>query len=84
VAPVTENLGSVKPHGSNIREGGFSDTDRKNASFNSEIGSNKDPGRLAENKIQRTNAESGANAAYPNPTVDDTQPYGVLGSDQRA
>ncbi|CRG89578.1 hypothetical protein PISL3812_06615 [Talaromyces islandicus] len=83
VAPVTENLGSTKPHGTNIREGGF-DSGRKNASFTSDIGSNKDPGRLAENKIQRTNAESGANAAYPNPTVDDNQPYAVLGSDQRA
>lgn len=84
VAPVTENLGSLKPHGNNIHEGGFFDTDRKNASFNSEIGSNKDPGRLAENKIQRANAKSGADAAYPNPTVDGSQPYGVLGNDQRA
>ncbi|KAH8698549.1 hypothetical protein BGW36DRAFT_396304 [Talaromyces proteolyticus] len=82
IAPVTETLGSTKPHGKNLQEGGFESNDSANASFNTDIGSRKDPGRLAENKIQRKAAESGA--AYTNTTVDATQPYGNLQHDQRA
>ncbi|EED21497.1 conserved hypothetical protein [Talaromyces stipitatus ATCC 10500] len=83
VTPVVQNVGNTKPHGTNIKEGGFDSDPKKNASFNSDIGTNNDPGRLAEQKFQKYTAESGANAAYTNPTVDANQPYGVLGSDQR-
>jgi len=46
------------PRGKNLREGGFESRDRDNASFNSEIGSKNDPGRAAETKFQRINANS--------------------------
>jgi len=83
VTPVVQNMGNTKPHGANIKEGGFDSNPKNNASFNSDIGTNKDPGRLAEQKFQKYTAQSGANAAYTNPTVDANQPYGNLGSDQR-
>lgn len=52
-----------KPKGKNLTEGGFDDDDvSKNASFNSDIGDENDPGRAAENKFARENAESGADA----------------------
>jgi hypothetical protein len=77
-------MGHTKPNGTNITEGGFNDSPSRNPTSKVEIGSKKDPGRLAENKFQKTNAESGANAAYTNPTVDASQPYGNLQYDQRA
>ncbi|KAI9869910.1 MAG: hypothetical protein M1830_004934, partial [Pleopsidium flavum] len=53
---------SGKPKGQNITEGGFDDDPSKNASFNSDIGDENDPGRAAENKFQREAAEAGADA----------------------
>jgi len=53
-----------KPKGKNLTEGGFDDDDddvSKNASFNSDIGDENDPGRGAEDKFARENA-SGADA----------------------
>ncbi|PCG93958.1 Hypothetical protein PENO1_080820 [Penicillium occitanis (nom. inval.)] len=83
VTPVVQNMGNTKPNGVNIKEGGFDSNPKNNASFNSDIGTNNDPGRLAEQTFQKYKAQSGANAAYTNPTVDANQPYGNLGSDQR-
>ena len=59
---VTGNLGSTKPKGKNLREGGFDPSD-PNASFTSDIGSRKDPGRGAEGNFQREMAESGPYAS---------------------
>ncbi|OKL64486.1 hypothetical protein UA08_00876 [Talaromyces atroroseus] len=84
VTPVVQNVGNTKPNGKNITEGGFNDSPNRNASWKSDIGTKKDSGRLAESKFQKTNAESGANAGYTNPTVDVSQPYGNLQPDQRA
>jgi len=53
------------PKGANLTEGGFDSDDKNNASFNNEIGTENDPGRLAEGKFQRENAESGPDAGYP-------------------
>jgi hypothetical protein len=48
--------GELRPKGNNITEGGF-DSSGPNASFNNaEVGSKKDPGRVAEAKFQRENA----------------------------
>jgi len=59
-APSYVNAQFVKypggPKGRDLTEGGFESNDKKNASFNSEIGTEKDPGRLAEQKMQRENA----------------------------
>lgn len=57
-----ENL-KPKPHGTNITEGGF-DADAPNASFNNEIGGKNDPGRVAEQAFDSSNAKSGADAGF--------------------
>ena len=59
---VSEATRSGKPKGKNITEGGFDSDDKNNASFTSDIGDENDPGRLSENKFQRSNAESGPDA----------------------
>ena len=56
-ADLARAPGEFKPKGKNITEGGF-DSSAPNASFNNtEIGSKKDPGRVAEAKFQRENAQ---------------------------
>ncbi|KAL2004117.1 hypothetical protein VTN02DRAFT_6581 [Thermoascus thermophilus] len=67
ITPVLRNGRDEKPNGTNIREGGFDSNDNNNASFRSEIGSQKDPGRVAENTYQRSMARSGLDAAVPGP-----------------
>jgi hypothetical protein len=65
VANVTGDAlseGQLKPKGRNIKEGGFDDDDTKNASFTGEMGTENDPGRAAEQKFQRENAEAGPDA----------------------
>ncbi|KAL4806667.1 hypothetical protein BDV18DRAFT_137983 [Aspergillus unguis] len=64
---------------------GFPNDPKYNASFNSEIGSDQDPGRLAEQKFQRREAETVAAAAAPaqKDTGEQTW-YTPLNSDQRA
>jgi hypothetical protein len=52
-----------RPKGSNLMEGGFDSDDAKNASFNNEIGTKMDPGRLAEQKMTRENADAAGDAA---------------------
>jgi hypothetical protein len=48
-----------------LTKGGFESDDSKNASFNQEIGTKNDPGRLAEEKMQRENADAGGDAVMP-------------------
>ncbi|KAJ5578341.1 uncharacterized protein N7459_007305 [Penicillium hispanicum] len=82
---IADGYQHKKPHGQNVREGGFSTDASKNASFNSEIGSKMDPGRAAEQKFQRTNFESGADVGGPRQKgVDNTTWYQPLERDQRA
>lgn len=84
VADVTDGYQHQKPHGKNITEGGFSSNPDKNASFTSDIGSEQDPGRAAENKFQRTTMESGLDAGNPRQKSVETQhPYQAL-DEQRA
>ena len=42
------------PKGKNLKEGGFDSDDKNNASFNSDIGTENDPGRAAEVNFQKT------------------------------
>ncbi|KAJ5167082.1 uncharacterized protein N7482_005863 [Penicillium canariense] len=82
---VTGAYQGQKPKGKNLKEGGFSSDDDKNASFTSEIGSEMDPGRAAENKFQRTMAESGIDVGRPRQKgVDNQTVYQALEPDQRA
>lgn len=74
-----------KPKGKNLTEGGFESSERNNASFNSEIGSEQDPGRAAEQKFQRYVAESGNDVGGPRQKgVDNQNWYQPLENDQRA
>ena len=84
VASVVSNPGqSGKPKGKNITEGGFDEGDDQNASFNSDIGDKNDPGRKAENDMQRmTQASSGSTAPRQKMGDSDNSQYDVLETDQ--
>lgn len=60
-----------KPKGQNVKEGGF-DGSAPNASFNTAIGTNKDPGRAALEGFQKSNADavSGGGAKQTNLSSD--------------
>ncbi|KAL6235970.1 hypothetical protein BDW75DRAFT_208130 [Aspergillus navahoensis] len=65
--------------------GEFPSDPKYNASFNSEVGSEDDPGRLAEQKFQRREAETVAAAAAPaQKGAGDQTWYQPLNTDQRA
>ena len=53
-----------KPKGKNITEGGFDSDPSNNASFNNEIGTENDPGRVAEQTFQNT-TQSASGGAGP-------------------
>ena len=84
IASVVSNPGQTgKPKGKNITEGGFDEGDDKNASFNAEIGSEDDPGRLAEGGMQRmTQSSSGSTAPRQGMGQSDNSQYDVLDTDQ--
>jgi hypothetical protein len=46
------------PKGTNLQEGGFESEDLKNASFDSDIGTEDDPGRAAELTFETVNADN--------------------------
>ncbi|KAF2470187.1 uncharacterized protein BDR25DRAFT_304129 [Lindgomyces ingoldianus] len=60
-AGLARNHGDLKPKGENIIEGGF-DNCAPNASFNQEIGTKKDPGRVAEANFQLRDVHAGIDA----------------------
>jgi hypothetical protein len=62
---VDQYLVDGKVKGRNVKEGGSDFDGAKNASSNAEIGSDMDPGRLAEQKFARENAVSGNDAGHP-------------------
>jgi hypothetical protein len=66
------------PKGRNLTEGGFESNDSKNASFNSEVGTKRDPGRAAELKFQTENADTAGNAAIPAQGAAGDAPYDIL------
>jgi len=81
----SQYVDSGKPKGKNLTEGGFESDDKKNASFTSDIGDENDPGRLAEAKMQRENADAAGDAAMPRQKgmTGDGQ-YDALGGDTEA
>jgi len=52
-----------KPKGKNLHEGGF-DPNLPNASFNGQIGTRKDPGRMAELQFEKENAVAPGDAGH--------------------
>lgn len=88
IAPSYVNvqyLDRGKPKGKHLTEGGFDDSDSKNASFTSDIGTKDDPGRLAEQRFELLNAESALDAGTPKQKgfVRDN-PYEALGEESPA
>ena len=86
VAPTYVNsqfLADGKPKGKDITEGGFESDDKKNASFTSEIGSKNDPGRLAELKMEKDNADSGGRVPKQKGMTGDNQ-FDALGGSTSA
>ena len=80
---VSDAAQTGKPKGKNITEGGFDEGDDKNASFNSDIGDENDPGRKAENDMQRmTQSSSGSTAPRQKMGDSDNSQYDVLETDQ--
>lgn len=85
VHDVTGSLSDSKPKGANLKEGDIPD-DAPNASWTTDIGSENDPGRLAQGGFQRKTAESGPDGtnAGRQKGIDNQHPYQALQSDQRA
>lgn len=77
---------SSKPKGKNLQEGGFDNDDAQNASYTGEIGSENDPGRLAEQKFQRLTAEAepSAGSGQRQKGVSGDGQYDALASDEQA
>ncbi|EPS25271.1 hypothetical protein POX_c03674 [Penicillium oxalicum] len=84
VSDVTPGHQAQQPKGANNQQAQFGSED-KNASFNAEIGSENDPGRLAEQKFQQINAHSANDSGRTNQKgVHDENVYTTLSGDQRA
>lgn len=81
---VSEANKTGKPHGKSISEDPSLDSDPKNnASLNSDIGGEQDPGRLAENEFQRkTQSASGSTAPKQKMGEGDSSQYDTLETDQ--
>lgn len=82
-ADVLNRTGHAKPHGKNITEGDVPD-DAPNASFTGEIGSEDDPGRLALQGFERTNAGSARDLGPRDKELKGNTPYDSLGTDEPA
>jgi hypothetical protein len=54
--------GMMKPKGRNVTEGGFDSDTTENANFSAKIGTDKDPGRVAEQRLESENAETAEDA----------------------
>ncbi|KAF7717469.1 Uncharacterized protein PECH_000482 [Penicillium ucsense] len=85
VTDVTPGHQAQQPKGVGKQDAQFSSKD-KNASFNSEIGSENDPGRFAEEKFQRENAFStnDSGRTHQKGGVQGENVYNTLQGDQRA
>jgi hypothetical protein len=84
IDPVVHNMGSAKPKGKGLTEGGFESDPARNASFMSEIGSADDPGIKSEIKFESEMAETPGAAALPLDRGVAGQPYGELNAKQPA
>lgn len=77
----------AKPKGANLTEGGFDSDDAQNASSNAEIGSEDDPGRVAEAQFQKVMAhtarDSGASGLKQKGITDDGQ-FDALPAEEEA
>lgn len=76
-----------KPKGANLTEGGFDSDNAPNASSNAEIGSEDDPGRVAEAQIQKAmahTAEGSAGSGLKQKKITDDGQYDALPAEEEA
>lgn len=78
---ASDQVGSIKPKGKNITEGGFDDDADKNVSFTSDIGSENDPGRAAESVFQKQAQKVAGGGPTQTKITNDGQ-YAVLDEEQ--
>ena len=76
------SAGHTKPKGKNLTEGGFDDDPKNNASFNSDIGNEDDPGRVAELQFQKRQAATVGSGPKQSSITGDGQ-YDILETDQQ-
>ena len=81
VTSVT-SAGQTKPKGKNLTEGGFDDDPKNNASFNSDIGTENDPGKAAELQFQKQQAATVGSGPRQSGITGDGQ-YDILETDQQ-
>ena len=81
---TTANVG--KPKGKNLTEGGFEDDNGKNnASYNADVGSEDDPGRVAQQGFQKLNAATAGSSAGPQEqSISREGTYDALGAENEA
>jgi len=82
-ASTAGGVEDAKPAGNNISEGGF-DSGAPNASFNTDIGGKKDPGRVALDGMQKANAQAGADVGPKQGGISGEGQYDALGGDTSA
>jgi len=58
-----------KPHGKSLKEGGDITGKEPNASFNQAIGTENDPGRVAENRFAGSHAQTAGSASSNNKAI---------------
>ena len=76
---------SGQPSGRGVTEGGFDSNSENNASFNTELGTEDDPGRQAIKDMQKkSQAASGATGPRQPPGQEGTGPYDTLNSEEQA
>ena len=82
-ADVLDRVQHAKPKGKNLHEGGIDD-DAPNASSTGEIGTENDPGRLAEQKFEARNAEDPRHAGPRDTKLQGEHGYEALDSERPA
>ena len=82
-ADVLDRVQHAKPKGKNLHEGGIED-DAPNASSMGEIGTENDPGRLAEQRFEARNAEDPRHAGPRDMKLQGEQGYEALDSERPA
>jgi hypothetical protein len=83
VRPKKNQLPLSQPKGENLKEGGF-DSDAPNASFSTDIGSKKDPGRVALNDIEASNTPYAGGTGPQQTKITNDGQFDSLGGDTSA
>ncbi|KAF2169872.1 hypothetical protein M409DRAFT_20286 [Zasmidium cellare ATCC 36951] len=83
VSSSTNQGDNFAPKGKNLQEGGF-DSSAPNASFNSDVGGKKDPGRVALGQFEQENVPVAGGAGPRQSQIDGESSFDKLGGDASA